>query len=138
MKPGRTLFSCAAHQEAKAAQFKAEDLGATSIGGECPFDGILYRTPYLVMPKMAIQAMPMAWRRRLAALLEEAEAAGLETPSYLVLRDAAGGDPLGSAVQDERGFIKIVRAPCDPWAEYRHATLADVQALAPKFTGGGQ
>jgi len=34
MKPGRTLFSRQAHQEAKAAQFKAEDLGAASIAGE--------------------------------------------------------------------------------------------------------
>jgi hypothetical protein len=138
VKPRRTLFSRVAHQEAKAAQFKAEDLGEAPIG-DCPFDTILPRTPYLVMPKMAIQAMPMVWRQRLAALLEEAEAAGLETPGYLVLRNAAGDDPHGSALQDERtGFIKIVRAPCDPWANYRHASHDDVRKLAPNFKGGAR
>ena len=101
----------------------------------CPFDSILARTPYLVMPKMAIQAMPMRWRMRLADLIEEADEAGLETPAYIVLRDACNDDPHGSAVQDDRtGFIRIVRKPCDPWADYRHANLERVQALAPRFT----
>lgn len=53
---------------------------------DCPIDRILPRTPYLVIPKMALQAMPMEWRERFAALLQEAEDVGLQTPSYYVLR----------------------------------------------------
>ena len=59
---------------------------------DCPFDLRLARTPYLVMPKMAIQAMPREWRERLEALLLEAEEAGLETPEYHVFRDDGEGE----------------------------------------------
>lgn len=102
---------------------------------ECPFDTRLARTPYLVLPKLALQAMPMEWRLRFDAMLGEMEAAGIDrTPSYLVLRDATMGDPLGCAVQDQRtGFIRIIRKPVDPWAEYRHATADDVRALCPDY-----
>lgn len=60
---------------------------------ECPFDTRLARTPYLVLPKLAIQAMPIEWRLRLEALLREADEAGLETPNYLVFRDVTDGNP---------------------------------------------
>ena len=36
----------------------------------------LYRTPYLVIPRMALEAMPEDWQKRMVALLDEAEAAG--------------------------------------------------------------
>lgn len=101
---------------------------------ECPFDVRLARTPYLVIPKMALQAMPLDWRNRLEALLAEADATGIECPAYVVLRDATSGDPDGAAVVDERtGFIRIVRAPRDPWADYRHASHETVRGLSPRF-----
>ncbi len=94
--------------------------------GDCPFDGRLARTPYLVLPKLAIQAMPIAWRRRFEAMLAEMEETGLETPSYIVLRDGEDGD----AEQTETGYIVIKRRPQDPWADYRYG---DVEALCPDF-----
>lgn len=47
----------------------------------CPFDYRLARTPYLVLPKLALQVMPMEWRKRFEAMLVEMEDAGLETPT---------------------------------------------------------
>lgn len=101
---------------------------------ECPFDSILPRTPYLVLPKLAIQAMPFEWRDRLAALLKEAEAVGIETPAYIVLRDADFSKEHGAArvVNRDTGFIKIVGRPNDPWADYRHGSI---RALCPKYKG---
>lgn len=95
---------------------------------DCPFDTILARTPYLVLPKLAIQAMPLDWRARLAALLDEAWEAGLSTPSYIVLRD----EPPFTLVkheyednpEDNGGDVGEVHAYfpylSDPWANYRH------------------
>lgn len=102
---------------------------------DCPFDAILYRTPYLVVPKLAIQAMPMEWRDRLAALLNEAEAAGITTPEYHVFR--AGNDEFTRArlVNEETGFVRMVKGEPDPWADYRRG---DIRALCPAFKGEGQ
>jgi hypothetical protein len=88
---------------------------------DCPFDSRLARTPYLVLPKLALQAMPIEWRRRFDAMLEEMEAAGIATPEYLVLRDATHGDPHGCVIENEQtGFIRIIRKPADPWANYKY------------------
>lgn len=98
----------------------------------CPMDTRLARTPYLVIPKLALQAMPMEWRERLEALLREADDAGLETPSYIVLRD----DPeyARSVPEDEEDpygptdRVDVFRT--DPWANYKYG---NVQELSPRF-----
>jgi hypothetical protein len=102
---------------------------------DCPFDRILPRTPYLVIPKMALQAMPMEWRQRFAALLEEAENTGLETPSYHVLRTDSSYTHVRLYDEEDQTSreYEFTAVATDPWAEYRHATLEDVQALSPDF-----
>lgn len=94
---------------------------------ECPFDYILNRTQYLVVPKLAIQAMPMRWRKQLAALLTEAEDDfGLVTPAYTVLRQDC-------TVTERSGFVRIISKINDPWADYRHATHDRVENLCSTF-----
>jgi len=99
---------------------------------ECPFDTILYRTPYLVLPKLAIQSMPMEWRNRLATLLDEARDVGMVTPSYYVLRQDKSytitsnydeSDPYSRQYE----FTSINE---DPWANYRRG---DINELCPTF-----
>lgn len=103
---------------------------------DCPFDTILARTPYFVMPKMAIQAMPRDWRLRLAALLDEAEECGMETPEYHVFRDVTYGNPDGIKGCKNVGgwrspFYRLTGGfQEDPWANYRHGQIKD---LCPKF-----
>lgn len=101
---------------------------------ECPFDSRLNRTAYLVLPKLAIQAMPMAWRERLEALLLEAEAEGIETPDYHVFRDDGEGQRYTRArcVNEDTGFVRLVRGDEDPWADYRHGSVRD---LCPNYAG---
>ena len=107
---------------------------------DCPFDMILARTPYLVIPKLALQAMPIEWRNRFAALLDEAEATGLETPAYHVFRDDADFTLVErSDSEDEYSHIESVTAlQSDPWADYRHKNCGDVKALSPNFKGVSQ
>lgn len=63
---------------------------------------------YFVMPRLALQAMPLEWQERFVALMDEADEMGLETPEYSVNR------------RDEKGrFIK------DPWVNYRRGRAAD-------------
>lgn len=97
----------------------ADDLDIVA-SEDCPFDYRLNRTSYLVVPKLAIQAMSMDWRKRLEALLIEAEEAGLETPEYKVFR--AGNDEYTRArvVNERTGFVRIVHGREDPWADYRY------------------
>jgi hypothetical protein len=99
---------------------------------QCPFDARLARTPYLVLPKLAIQAMPPEWRTRFDAMLSEMEAVGIETPEYHVFRDdGAGGEyTRARCVNDETGFVRLVKGKDDPWADYRYG---DVAELCPKF-----
>jgi hypothetical protein len=93
----------------------------------------LWRVPYLVLPKLAIQAMPLEWRNRLEALLEEADATGMVTPDYHVFRD----DPKYTAVElsdpeDEYSAIASLTVRWqDEWANYRHGRVEDV---CPTFT----
>jgi len=64
---------------------------------------------YLVIPRLALEAMPLDWQKRFVALMDEAEAAGLETPSdYAVHR------------RDHGRFIT------DPWRDYRRGDFAEV------------
>jgi hypothetical protein len=103
-----------------------------AIRFDCPFDVRLARTPYLVLPKLALQAMPFEWRDRLDAMLAEMEEAGIETPSYLVFRDDGPGEPYTRArvVNEATGFVRIVGGLDDPWANYRYGNVAD---LCPKY-----
>jgi len=98
----------------------------------CPFDGFdrLARTPYLVMPKLAIQAMPMSWRLRLDALLSEAEDAGIETPEYFVFRGGDDEYTRARLVNEQTGFVRIVKGRDDPWANYRYGRI---EKLCPKY-----
>jgi hypothetical protein len=102
----------------------------------CPFDLRLARTPYLVLPKLAIQVMPMEWRIRFDAMLAEMEDLGIATPSYHVFRDDGPGERYTRAtvVNETTGFVRIVRGEHDPWADYRHDQLRKVAALCPNFT----
>lgn len=89
----------------------------------------LYRTPYLVIPRLALEAMPLEWQERLEALMQEADAAGMATPSYHVFRDLSDGNPDGikGCKQVNRGqwdkdpFYRLTGGNrADPWANYRH------------------
>lgn len=91
----------------------------------------LYRTQYLVMPKLAIQSMPKAWIAEMERLLRIAEEAGMETPSYIVLRD--GPEFVGTVYEDpedEDGAVDHydVRRG-DPWANYRRGRVEDLCAF---------
>jgi len=100
------------------------------IDGPCPFDHRLARTPYLVLPKLAIQVMPMEWRLRFEELLVEAENAGLETPAYDVVVE---GGTIERAFDDELFEEVAIPSIDDPWADYRHMQIEKVKALCPAF-----
>lgn len=95
---------------------------------DCPFDSRLARCPYLVLPKLALQAMPFEWRDRFEALLAEMDATGMETPAYVVLRDDGpdGEYTKAHCVNPETGFIRIRRAPDDPWANYKYGSVEEI------------
>jgi hypothetical protein len=114
----------------------ADTVASLPVGyRECPFDCRLARTPYLVLPKLAIQVMPHEWRVRFDAMLAEMEALGIETPSYHVFRDDGEGEPYTRArvVNEETGFVRLVKGLGDPWADYRHCKHEKVAALCPEF-----
>ncbi|WP_293012208.1 hypothetical protein [Oceanicaulis sp.] len=84
--------------------------------------GGLYRTPYLVIPRMALEAMSLDWQERFVALMREADELGVETPDYHVLR----GDPEYTHVtkydpddESSRDY-EYTAWRSDPWANYRH------------------
>lgn len=92
----------------------------------------LYRTPYLVIPRLAIEAMPVGWQRKLEALLVEADETGMVTPNYHVLPD----DPTLTIVRrydeddpDSRDY-EFYAVGTDPWANYRRGNILD---LNPDF-----
>lgn len=109
---------------------------STPLCEDCPFDYRLARTPYLVLPKLALQVMPMEWRHRFDAMLREMEDCGIETPEYHVFRDDGPGQQFTRAtiVNEATGFVRIMGGEPDPWADYRHMQLDKVKALCPKFT----
>jgi hypothetical protein len=98
----------------------------------------LARTPYLVLPKLAIQVMPWEWRVRFDAMLQEMEDVGLETPTYEVVR--SGGEIRQKMCRDKDDWRCGERVPVasidDPWADYRHNQEAKVKALCPRFASG--
>ncbi|WP_075292616.1 hypothetical protein [Pararhizobium arenae] len=100
------------------------------------FGSRLYRTPYLVIPRLALEAMPLEWQERFEALLKEADEAGIQTPSYHVFRDVSDGNPeairgckqVNRGKWDERPFYRLTGGwHDDPWANYRHG---DAKALS--------
>lgn len=86
------------------------------------FANRLNRTPYLVLPRLALEAMPLDWQERLEALLVEADDAGMETPDYHVLRaDAGYTSTQPNDSEDPTSWPRefyIQRH--DEWANYRH------------------
>ena len=106
-----------------------------------PFDVRLNRTPYLVIPKLALQAMPIEWQNRFEALMVEMEDAGIETPAYYVFRNVTDGNPDGIRGckcvnpdrHDQRDFFRLTGGwSSDPWADYRHG---NIRKLCPNFKG---
>lgn len=73
--------------------------------------GLTYSS-YLVIPRLALQEMPVEWQRRLVDLLEEGhDVHGMSTPAdYQVTRRTGG------------------RYRRDPWADYRRGTVAAARA----------
>lgn len=69
--------------------------------------GLTY-SAYFVMPRLALQAMPLDWQRRFVALMEECDDLDLVTPVYSVLR------------RDDRG-----RYCNDPWRDYKRGRASD-------------
>lgn len=88
---------------------------------------------YFVMPRLALEAMPLDWQARFIALMDEAhEKHKLETPNYHVLRD----DPEFTLVKkydedDETSRdYEFIAAFEDPWANYRRGSIGE---LCPDF-----
>lgn len=77
----------------------------------------LTRSNYLVIPRLALQSMPVDWQARLVGLLEEATRMGLETPSDYKLERPGYGENM------------------DPWADYRHGDFVEVHGK-PLLSGG--
>ncbi|WP_431861401.1 hypothetical protein [Azospirillum sp.] len=70
----------------------------------------LTRSAYLVLPRLALEAMPVEWQHRFVALMDEAEAMGLTTPSDYEVRRR---DDTGRYIED-------------PWANYRRGDFGAV------------
>lgn len=99
------------------------------------FGSRLYRTPYLVIPRLALEAMPEEWQVKFEALLDEADKAGIKTPSYHVFRDVTDGNPdmirgckhVNRGAWDQRPFYRITGGHRDdPWANYRHGDAIEL------------
>lgn len=133
--------------ETTAAEIKVEphritltDAAKDAVVAEIALaDGLrerLARTPYLVVPRLAIEAMPDHWQARLEGLLQEGDAAGLDTPSYHVFRQG----PAFTFVErsDSTDPVSPVTSCShlqpDPWADYRRG---DIRALCPDFEVAG-
>lgn len=102
------------------------------------FGSRLYRTPYLVIPRLALEAMPVEWQEKFEALLKEADDAGIKTPDYLVFRDVTDGNPdmikgvkqVNRGQWDQNAFYRFTGGSRDdPWTNYRRG---DAFALSKK------
>lgn len=96
--------------------------------------GLTY-SAYLVLPRMAMQAMPTDWQKRFVALMDEAEEIGIETPSYKVLNE----DPEYTTVEkyDEDDEYSrdyhFTALRTDPWSNYRRPDYSLLpEKLRPK------
>lgn len=81
-----------------------------------------------MLPKLAIQSMPQEWIAQLERLLLVAEQAGMETPSYVVLRDEP--EFIGTFHEDPEDEESPVDhydvRRSDPWANYRRGSAIDL------------
>lgn len=99
------------------------------------FGARLYRTPYMVIPRLALEAMPEDWQLRFEALMQEADDAGIVTPNYFVFRDLSDGNPdqirgckqVNRGHWDQRPFYRLTGGyNDDPWANYRRGDAFDL------------
>lgn len=99
------------------------------------FGSRLYRTPYLVLPRLALEAMPEEWQVRFEAMLSEMESAGIKTPCYHVFRDVSDGNPdmirgckqVNRGQWDQEPFYRLTGGNrCDPWANYRRGDAIEL------------
>lgn len=85
---------------------------------------------YFVIPRLALESMPVEWQQRFITLMNEAEQTGMETPSYHVLRDDTEYtlvDKYDSEDETSRDYVfTAVRE--DPWANYRRGDAAKLVA----------
>ena len=94
--------------------------GPDGVWQEAPIHGWfgLTYSAYFVVPRSALERMPLEWQERFVALMNEAEEMGLETPEYACQR------------RDEKGrFIK------DEWANYRRP---QIEHLLPEALRHGE
>lgn len=105
------------------------------------FGSRLYRTPYLVVPRLALEAMPNEWQEKFEALLQEADAAGIVTPAYYVFRDLSDGNPdqirgckqVNRGQWDQRPFYRLTGGyRDDPWANYRRGDAHELSRTEAK------
>lgn len=99
---------------------------------ERPLEMRLYRTPYLVLPRLALEAMPVEWQKRLEALLAECDDTGMVTPAYHVLRDDRGytSVELNDSEDPTSWAREFYIQRHDEWANYRHGNVTE---LCPDF-----
>jgi hypothetical protein len=64
------------------------------------------RTAYFVVPRLALESMPVDWQKEFLRLVDLLP----ETPEYSVYR------------KDKEG-----RFQSDPWSNYRHGNIMDIQ-----------
>lgn len=87
---------------------------------------------YFVMPRVAMEAMPHEWQRKFIGLMDEADALGMETPDYHILRSdkdyttTQPNDPDDPDSWDREFYIQRQ----DEWANYRRG---DIHELCPSF-----
>lgn len=102
---------------------------------------MLYHTPYFVMPRLALEAMPKEWQRRFELLIDEMAKAGISTPAYYVFRDDNLSPPgMVRNVALDRGehdpmkawFVFMWHTNEDPWANYRRGNIKEI---CPTFKG---
>lgn len=91
----------------------------------------LDRQSYLVIPRLALQELPLEWQNKLIALLDEAADLGMVTPSYTVLRDDRAyvwkqrsyNDDNEEPEHEVTAYHPIKK---DEWANYRRGKAADL------------
>jgi hypothetical protein len=112
-----------------------KDMMPPDDGGQ-RFASRLYRSPYLVIPKLALESMPLDWQRRFEALLQECDATGLVTPGYLVFREDSPHTLVTREDPDNpySDIEKVEPYLADPWANYRRG---DIGELCPTFKPEG-
>lgn len=100
---------------------------------EAPIDswfGLSYSS-YFVLPRLAMQELPLEWQNKFIALMDEAESLGLETPDYTVLRNERSYTWEQKPYDDDNEtFDHEVTAyrplKKDEWANYRHGKVSDL------------